>query len=1526
MSEEEKESGAGGRTRVRVKTKTRRRKPKVVISKQQDFSVTPTGTYVDKVHKVAISRKGVQFTDAGGQDGANVAESGTASASRSTGEAQAQVEMMSFGADEGGDGPGAGMTLGDLEVVGEAGSGGCGTVFKVIDKRTAEVYAMKTVRLEVADKVRAQIMRELRTLDTCRSAPGVVDFVAAFFADGEINMVMEYMDEGSLLDVYRAIGPLPEPFIGAVAVAVLDALAFLHGHGIMHRDVKPANILVNSAGVVKVCDLGVSGALINSLASTYVGTVTYMAPERIESSGDGGYTIKADVWSFGVTLAELALGRYPYPLAPYGEFPPPRDLSIWDALKLVVGGETPVTSFIAEGAPFSTAFVDFAAACLVKDPAARGSLDDLVNSPFITSARATPADVVAYLATHGPTSAATGDSTSRASDQAQAQAQAQTHADASDASTATSTGSTADRLAKPVVSIKPATTTLGAPPSLLVSSSDDEAYERPPLPPLPTHLFGFAVKKVLKRNLLQLVADKFSLYDASPPVVPPIPAAWSDDEPPTSYSSDNDDDDDDDGRGTSTAGGGSATGVATATGSGSGSDSDESEASSVSDGGPKPAWLANADLDSDSASETGDGPSGPSSNLPEYFADAGTELGLEVWRVIKGTPTRLSADEYGVFYKGDAYIVLGVEEVEYSKVYSLFFWIGDSVSLDQSLACSFAAQQLGRALGARAIRQDLGDESKKFRELFWFGMDLREGGTKAGLRKVVKKKVLSLYQIKGTRKPKVRKLPVGISSLNCDDVFLLDAHDVIYQWNGKSASMREKGKALDMITVIRSDERSGKVKSVILNHTGSPGSQLTSEELAFFRLVADAGADPPLSEASPDLDAGLPELASSDESDTDFEARVMASIKLSRVAESSSGKLSLDTVGEGELLRRSDLDPSAAFVLDSSTGIYAWVGKDSSDAQRAAAMQIAKLYHTQQERPPWQPVQRVVEGAESYLFKECFKGWHKAKARAKKHAMKAKLEARRRKASEARAKAKTIATPMSDLFNAVMERPAERVTDDPGGGKLTVMVLETDVLQYVLPHSMYGHFYTADVVLVIYYYQTEETPSEPASTKCVIYFWEGSAADKRVWLSFQHSSLKARLEESMQPQVIRVRESRESAHFRSLFNGQVVVHYGHLSWYVPIPAARLLPSDHPSFAKYAELEPDAEFNKDRLAPPTPHLWHVKGFGPDYIFVHEVPLKAAALDSNDAFVALSPQQGAFVWVGKAASDNEVAMAKFAAHEVVALANTHQLASLDDEEAKDAFVLSRIVVAREGSEPDEWWELFGGETAYVTLADPDFAPRLYTCGQGKNGFEISFVSNSGLTFDDLDSRSVLMLDAFSRLFVWMGARAPRGEPEMALKAAQEYVEAALDGRGGCPVTKVVEGEEPLEFTKQFLDWPHVVNGASGGNAGRPGLGDLGFGGGLRKTKFVDPRAEREARLEAEAKERAAKCAAALQASQCTIRATGFELLVVQEWRQCVTCGIEGDLVGVCASCAAVCHAGHTLSDAKTETFSAQAGASG
>lgn len=197
----------------------------------------------------------------------------------------------------------------DLKDLHELGQGNGGSVKMVEHVPTSTIMAKKIVLIDAKPSVRKQILRELQIMHDCNSSY-IISFYGAFISDPNICICMEFMDKGSLDGIYKKIGAIDIDVVGKVALAVLEGLTYLYDvHRIIHRDIKPSNILCNSKGHIKICDFGVSGELINSIADTFVGTSTYMSPERIQGAQ---YTVKSDVWSLGISLIELALGRFPF--------------------------------------------------------------------------------------------------------------------------------------------------------------------------------------------------------------------------------------------------------------------------------------------------------------------------------------------------------------------------------------------------------------------------------------------------------------------------------------------------------------------------------------------------------------------------------------------------------------------------------------------------------------------------------------------------------------------------------------------------------------------------------------------------------------------------------------------------------------------------------------------------------------------------------------------------------------------------------------------------------------------------------------------------------------------------------------------------------------------------------------------------------------------------------------------------------------------------------------------------------------
>lgn len=261
----------------------------------------------------------------------------------------------------------------DLVTLRTLGAGQSGTVSKVLHLPSQKTMAKKVVHLETKEVVQSQIIRELKIMHECDS-PFIIGFYGTFIHESNVVICMEYIDCGSLEHIFKLTGPFPEFMLKHIAYSVLQGLIYLYDtHKIIHRDVKPSNVLMNSKGKIKLCDFGVSRELINSMADTFVGTSTYMSPERIQG---GVYSIKGDVWSLGIMLYELASGK----MAFQDETKKEKGNSILELLQRIVN-EKPPELDTKKG--FSHELSDFVSLCLKKEKQ-RPSPWELMSHPFLS--------------------------------------------------------------------------------------------------------------------------------------------------------------------------------------------------------------------------------------------------------------------------------------------------------------------------------------------------------------------------------------------------------------------------------------------------------------------------------------------------------------------------------------------------------------------------------------------------------------------------------------------------------------------------------------------------------------------------------------------------------------------------------------------------------------------------------------------------------------------------------------------------------------------------------------------------------------------------------------------------------------------------------------------------------------------------------------------------------------------------------------------------------------------------------------
>lgn len=273
---------------------------------------------------------------------------------------------------------------GMIEELGRLGEGAGGSVTRCKLRTGKTVFALKAINSNPNPELQKQILRELQFNRTCNS-PHIVKYYGTFLNEelASIFIAMEYCGGRSLDAIYKRVkargGRIGEKVLGKIAEGVLSGLSYLHERRIIHRDIKPQNILLDTEGQVKLCDFGVSGEVVDSLATTFTGTSYYMAPERIQGQP---YTVTSDVWSLGLTIMEVAQHRFPF--LPENHEP----LMPIELLTVIVNMPAPeLADEPAEGIKWSESFRHFLLCCLEKDPKKRASPRQMLTHPWIAGQR-----------------------------------------------------------------------------------------------------------------------------------------------------------------------------------------------------------------------------------------------------------------------------------------------------------------------------------------------------------------------------------------------------------------------------------------------------------------------------------------------------------------------------------------------------------------------------------------------------------------------------------------------------------------------------------------------------------------------------------------------------------------------------------------------------------------------------------------------------------------------------------------------------------------------------------------------------------------------------------------------------------------------------------------------------------------------------------------------------------------------------------------------------------------------------------
>ena len=207
-----------------------------------------------------------------------------------------------------------GCQLGEYRVLQQLGSGGAGTVFLAEVRGTGEKVALKTLRpgSENIEEIHARFIREITVAQKVKNEY-VVEYRDCDVDDGVLYYAMQYFPLGSLADVLSMRGVIPWRDACECGVQIALGLGHFHDSGILHRDVKPANIFLSEDGRLKLGDFGLARDLAShslTLTGTTVGTGRYLAPEQARGNRD--LDGRADLYQLGCNLFEFMVGHTPF--------------------------------------------------------------------------------------------------------------------------------------------------------------------------------------------------------------------------------------------------------------------------------------------------------------------------------------------------------------------------------------------------------------------------------------------------------------------------------------------------------------------------------------------------------------------------------------------------------------------------------------------------------------------------------------------------------------------------------------------------------------------------------------------------------------------------------------------------------------------------------------------------------------------------------------------------------------------------------------------------------------------------------------------------------------------------------------------------------------------------------------------------------------------------------------------------------------------------------------------------------------
>ncbi|KAF5737689.1 villin-3-like isoform X2 [Tripterygium wilfordii] len=410
--------------------------------------------------------------------------------------------------------------------------------------------------------------------------------------------------------------------------------------------------------------------------------------------------------------------------------------------------------------------------------------------------------------------------------------------------------------------------------------------------------------------------------------------------------------------------------------------------------------------------------------------------GTEIWRIENFQPVPLLKSEYGKFYMGDSYIVLQTTPGKGGAyLYDIHFWIGKDTSQDEAGTAAIKTVELDAVLGGRAVqhREIQGHESDKFLSYFKPCIIPLKGGIASGFKKPEEEQFETrLYVCRGKRVVRLKQVPFARSSLNHDDVFILDAETKIYQFNGANSNIQERAKALEVIQFLKEKYHEGTCDVAIVDDGKLDTESDSGEFWVLFGGFAPIGKKV-TSEDDTVLETTAPKLYSI----TDGEPKIV----------------------DGEL-SKGMLENNKCYLLDCGAEVFVWVGRVTQVEERKSASQAAEEFVVSQSRPKSTRITRLIQGYETHSFKSKFDSWPAGSAAPGAEEGRGKVAALLKQQGVG-IKGTTKSAPVNEEVPPLLE----------AGGKMEVWCINGSA-KTPLPKEDIGKFYSGDCYIILYTYHS----------------------------------------------------------------------------------------------------------------------------------------------------------------------------------------------------------------------------------------------------------------------------------------------------------------------------------------------------------------------------------------------------------------------------------------------------------------------